>query len=151
MLLANETRLSQHCVPHHVLRITFHFLCLDTSVQQQPPPPDSPAVRPSPSRSSSQPTQQIRQTGSWWQTPPAWARGRWLCSTWRQCCVSPTSGESPRRGHGVYSRCCWLVQKLQEDRGERLGNNTVGVKSGRVNLRTTVSSRVHCKVCRVML
>lgn len=33
MLLANETRLSQHCVPHHVLRITFHFLCFDTGFQ----------------------------------------------------------------------------------------------------------------------
>lgn len=74
---------------------------------------DSPAARPSPSQSSSQPARQIRQTDSWWQTPRASARGRWWCSTWRQCCVSPTRGESPRRGHGVYSRCCWLVQKLQ--------------------------------------
>lgn len=84
-------------------------------------PADSPAVRPSPSRSSSRPARRTPRTGSWWRTPRAWARGRWLCSTWRRCCVSPTRGESRRRGHGVCSRCCWLVQKLwgEGGRGKR--------------------------------
>lgn len=85
---------------------------------------DSPAARPSPSQSSSQPAQQTQQTDSLWQTPRASAQGQWWCLTWRQCFASPTRGESLRRGHGAYSRCYWLVWKLWREK-KRLGNNIV--------------------------
>lgn len=119
--------ISALCVSH-VLWIKFHFLRFVfwtlAFTPQHTPYKDLPAARPSPSRSSSQPAQRTRQTGFWWQTPRAWARGRWWCWTWRRRCVSPTSGESPRRGDGVYSRCCcWRVQTLQsgqEGRGYKI-------------------------------
>lgn len=105
-LLENKIVTALNVTSRAVCLISFPVL-LDTSIV------DSPVAQPSPSQSSSQPKQQTQQIDSWWHTPRAWARGQWWCSTWRKCCVSPTTGESQRRGHGVYSRCCWLVQKLQ--------------------------------------
>lgn len=107
-----QKRRGYHNSVCHITCCVLNFISC-VSRHQLSPPVDSPAVQPSPSLSSSQPAQQTRQIDSWWHTPRAWARGRLWCSTWRRCCVSPTRGESPRRGHGVYSRCCWLVQKLQ--------------------------------------
>lgn len=141
-LVAKEMRLSQQCVPHHVSRIEFHFLCFLTPAFTPCGLTSGSAITISIffSASTANSANRLLMTNS-----PGFSSGSMvMLDMAAMLCFSHERGVTEVGARRLLTLLLTGAEAAEKTRGQRLGNNTEGVDRSRVRLRTTLLESMQC-------